>query len=91
MKKILIILFACSPLLIIGQSKGDFLLKLNSGMVYDSNHTKHDIDTHSPDLYTTHDGTGKAKNGIQISNYFFVYSTFVDVLSDLKDRLTLIF
>ena len=43
MKKILIILLACSTFLVVGQSKGDFSIRLNEGMVYDSKHTKNDV------------------------------------------------
>ena len=67
MKKLLIILFTCSPLLLISQSKGAFTIKLNEGLVYDSKHTKNDVFDHTSDVYTTHDGTGKAQNGIQLS------------------------
>ena len=38
MKKILIILFISSPILLMGQSKGSFMFKMNYGMVSDSYH-----------------------------------------------------
>ena len=84
MKKILIILFTCSPLLLISQSKWGFTLKLNEGLVYDSKHTKNDVFDHTSDVYTTHDGTGKAQNGIQISTGYSLRDNLMIGLSFIK-------
>ena len=53
MKKILIILFICSPLLVISQSKGDFLLKFNYGMVCDEFHPNGHANSESTEYLTT--------------------------------------
>ena len=87
MKKILITLFICSPFLLIGQSKGEFTLKLNEGLIYDSKHTKNDIFTHTPDVYTRHEGTGKAKNGIQLSTGYSIMDNLLVGLSFMSAKI----
>ena len=87
MKKLLIILFICSPLLLIGQSKGAFTIKLNEGLVYDSKHTKNDVFEHTSDVYTTHDGTGKAQNGIQLSTGYSLSDNLLIGLSFMSAKI----
>ena len=87
MKKLLIILFTCSPLLLISQSKGEFTIKLNEGLVYDSKHTSNDIFDHTPDVYTTHDGPGKAKNGIQLSTGYSLNDNLLIGLSFMSAKI----
>tara|TARA_Y100001968_G_scaffold326180_1_gene368784 strand:+ start:617 stop:1543 length:927 start_codon:yes stop_codon:yes gene_type:complete len=87
MKKILIILFIGSPIFLMGQSKGEFSVKLNEGMVYDSKHTKNDIFTYNPDMSTRHDGTGKAQNGIQFSTGYALLDNLVVGLSIMHSKI----
>ena len=87
MKKLLITLFICSPFLLIGQSKGEFTLKLNEGLVYDSKHTKNDVFEHTSDVYTRHDGTGKAKNGIQLSTGYSLRDNLLVGLSFMSSKI----
>ena len=86
-EKLLIILFICSPLLLIGQSKGAFTIKLNEGLVYDSKHTKNDVFEHTSDVYTTHDGTGKAQNGIQLSTGYSLNDNLLIGLSFMSAKI----
>lgn len=85
MKKILIILFICCPILIMGQSKGSFMLKMNYGMVSDEyhpnghlnniNYNSHgDIDNGIGDMATSYYDNDRddVKNALQLSAGYFV-------------------
>ena len=74
MKKILIILFAISPIFAIGQSQGDYLLKLNLGFTYDEKHERHDGDDpdYNADTYTSYGDDSSAKLGFQLSGGYFL-------------------
>jgi hypothetical protein len=67
MKKILVLIIAISPLFVFGQSKGDYLLKLNYGLVLDENHPDLDIDGHSPDLYSEYNDRDDVNSAFQLS------------------------
>ncbi|MDB3927084.1 outer membrane beta-barrel protein [Flavobacteriales bacterium] len=67
MKKILFLIILICPLFVFGQSKGDYLLTLNYGIVLDENHSDLDEDGHSPDMYTGYNDRDDAKNSVKIS------------------------
>ena len=87
MKNILIFLFTCSPLFMISQSAGDYMLKFNLGMVSDENHAKHDIDNHSPDMYTGYSDDVSPKMGLQISAGYFLEENFLVGLNFMSAKI----
>ena len=88
MKKILAIILAITPFLLMGQVKGDYMLRVNYGMVFDENHTDLDIDEHSPDLYSEYNGRDDVKNALKFSGGYYLKENLLIGLSYMNSEIS---
>jgi len=87
MKKILAIILAVTPFLLIGQVNGDYILRVNYGMVFDENHSDLDIDEHSPDLYSEYNNRDDVKNAYKLSGGYYLNNNLLIGLSYMNSEI----
>ena len=87
MKKILAIILAVTPFLMIGQVKGNYMLRVNYGMVFDENHPDLDIDDHSPDLYSEYNNRDDVKNAYKLSGGYYLKDNLLIGLSYMNSEI----
>ena len=87
MKKILAIILAVTPFLLIGQVKGDYMLRVNYGEILDENHPDLDIDEHSPDLYSEYNGRDDVKNAYKLSGGYYLMDKLLIGLSYMNSEI----
>ena len=87
MKKILAIILAVTPFILIGQVKGDYMLRVNYGMVFDENHSDLDIDEHSPDLYSEYNNRDDVKNAYKLSGGYYLKDNLLIGLSYMNSEI----
>tara|TARA_B100000795_G_C22784808_1_gene434099 strand:+ start:1043 stop:1774 length:732 start_codon:yes stop_codon:yes gene_type:complete len=88
MKKILAIILAVTPFLLIGQVKGDYMLRVNYGEILDENHPDLDIDEHSPDLYSEYNGRDDVKNAYKLSGGYYLMDNLLIGLSYMNSEIS---
>jgi len=87
MQKILALILAFTPFFLIGQVKGDYTLRINSGMVFDENHPDLDIDEHSPDFYSEYNDRDDVKNAFKLSGGYYLKDNLLIALSYMNSEI----
>jgi len=87
MQKVLAIILAFTPLLLLGQVKGDYTLRVNYGLVSDENHPDLDIDEHSPDLYSGYNNRDDVKTAFKFSGGYYLKDKLLIGLSFMNSDI----